>query len=142
MAFVYNRGKTNIGTVWDWDDAGTTFKILLVTSTYVYDADHNVRSDITNEITNTGYTSGGDALVGRTVNQNDATNEAEYDAPDHTFTSINAGDQPASAIVYRDTGSAATDDLVCFLSLSPAAVPAGSPYRILFDAVGLFKLTD
>ncbi|MEE8331640.1 MAG: hypothetical protein V3R84_07690 [Acidimicrobiia bacterium] len=142
MAFVYNRGKTNVGTVWDWDDPGTPFRLMLVTSTYVYDADHNVRSDITNEITNTGYTSGGDAITARAVSQNDATNEAEYDGADLTFAGIDAGDQPAAAIVYRDTGAAATDDLVCYLSLSAAAAPDGSPYQILFDAAALFKITD
>ena len=80
MANVYNRGKANIGTVWDWDDAGQTFRLMLVTSAYVYSDDHNVRSDITGEITNTGYTAGGDAITGRTVTQDDTANEAQYDA--------------------------------------------------------------
>jgi hypothetical protein len=142
VAQVYNRGKANIGSVWDWDDAGQTFKLMLVTSAYVYSDDHNTRSDITGEITNVGYTAGGDALAGRTVAQDDTANEGKYDAPDLTFSPIDAGDLPAFAIVYRDTGNPATDDLVCCLTLSTVDAPNSSPYRITFSADGVFKLTN
>jgi hypothetical protein len=41
MANVYNRGKADLGTQWDWDSG--SFKCMLVTSTYTYNVDHNVR---------------------------------------------------------------------------------------------------
>lgn len=142
MAQVYNRGKTGLGSSFDWDDAGATFRLMLVTSAYVYSDDHNTRSDVTGEITNTGYTSGGDAITGRTVTQEDTANEGRYEAADVTFSPIDAGDLPASAIVYLDTGNPATDDLVCCLTLSTVDPPDGSPYRINFNTEGVFKLTN
>ncbi|MCK5088708.1 MAG: hypothetical protein KAQ88_01890 [Hyphomicrobiaceae bacterium] len=142
MAQVYNRAKTNIGSVWDWDDAGQTFKLMLVTSAYVYADTHNTRSDVTGEITNVGYTAGGDAITGRTATQDDGTSEGRYDAANVTYSPISAGDLPAFAIVYRDTGIPATDDLVCCLTLSTVDPPDGSPYRIAFNAEGVFKLTN
>lgn len=140
MANMYNRGLVNLGSVWDWD-AGS-FKVMLVTSTYVFNADHNTRSQITNEITNGGYTAGGVALAGASVTQDDTGDQAIYDANDTVFTSLAAGDQPAAAIVYRDTGAAATDDLIAYCSLSTPPAPDGNNYTIVWSADGVFKIAN
>lgn len=140
MANMYNRGKVKLGdgTI-DWDT--TAVKVMLVTSTYVFNADHNTRSQVTNEITNGGYTSGGSALAGRAVSQDDTNDRAVYDATDLTFASLAAGDQPSAAIAYQDTGNATTDNLICYNSLTTPPAPNGGDYKIVWNAAGVFNLT-
>jgi len=141
MANVYNRGKTILGNgTLDWDT--TAVKCMLVTASYTYDVDHNTRSDITNEITNGGYTAGGNAVNNRTVTQDDTNNRAKYDADDVTFLALAAGDQPTQAILYRDSGAAATDDLICRCALTTPPAPNGGDYKIVWSADGIFYLED
>jgi len=137
---MYNRGKADLGTQWDWDSGA--FKVMLVTTTYTYDADHNTRSQITNEITNSGYSTGGNVLSGMSVVQDDVNDQAEYDANDVTFTSLGAGDQPFAAIVYENVGTAATDRLICYNALTTPPAPDGNNYKIVWHADGVFKITD
>ncbi len=140
MANMYNKGLANIGSVWDWD--ADSFKVMLVTSTYVFSADHNFRVDITNEITNGGYTVGGNALAGESVTEDDTGDQALYDATDTVFTSLAAGDLPDAAIVYRNVGTPATDDLIAYCSLTTPPAPDGNNYTIVWNADGVFKLTQ
>lgn len=137
---MYNKGLVNIGTEWDWD--ADSFKVMLVTSVYTYDADHAFRDDITNEITNGGYPTGGVALAGESVAQDDTGDQAKYDATDTVFTSLAAGDQPFAAIVYRDVGTAATDDLIAYCTLTTPPAPDGNNYTVVWNADGVFKLTQ
>jgi hypothetical protein len=141
VANSYIRGTINIGTVWDWDDPGTVFKAMLVTATYVYSASHNTRSQITNEITNGGYTTGGLVLAGRSAVQGGAG--SRYDADTLTFPSLAVGDLPAAAVIYRDTGSSSTDDLVCYCALSATPAPDGNDYRVVWSAsAGVFSVNN
>lgn len=140
MANMYNRGKADIGDQWDWGSGA--FKVMLVTTTYTYDPDHKVRDDITNEITNGGYASGGNSLAGMSVAEDDSNDQAEYDADDTTFTSLAAGDQPFAAVVYEVVGSSATDRLICYNALTTPPAPDGNNYKIVWDAEGVFKITD
>ena len=53
-----------ITTDWDTD----TIKVMLTTSLYTPDQDtHDFKNDVTNEVTGTGYTAGGQALTNKTV---------------------------------------------------------------------------
>ena len=141
MANVYNRGKAVLanGTV-DWDT--TAVKVMLVTSTYTYNVDHNTRSQVTNEITNGGYTAGGVNLTGRVVTQNDTNDRAELAASNTLFASLAAGDQPYAAIVYRNSGAAATDDLISYNVLTTPPAPNGGDYTIVWDATGVLRLDN
>lgn len=45
-----------------------TMKVMLTTSTYAENLDtHETKSDVTNEVTGTGYTAGGNALASKTI---------------------------------------------------------------------------
>lgn len=141
MANVFNRGKAAIGngTV-DWDT--TAIKVMLVTAAYVYNVDHNTRSQVTGEITNGGYVAGGNALAGRVVTQDDTNDRAIYDAADTLFASLAAGDQPFAAIAYRDSGAAATDDLIAYCTLTAPPAPNGGNYTIVWNAAGVFNVAN
>jgi hypothetical protein len=85
-----------------------TFRMLLVTSSYTPNKDHNRRDDVTNEVANgNGYTTGG-AVVTMTVTTDDAN--------DRTSISFSEPSWPGASfaarygLVYRARGGAASAD--------------------------------
>jgi hypothetical protein len=142
MANVYNRGKLVMtdGTV-DWDGA-TALGVILVTSTYVYNADHNFVSDLTNELAGGGYAR--QTLAGRTQVEDDVNDRIEFDATDTTFPTLGAAaGNPAHAIVYDNTtGLDTTRDLICMVTLTAPPVPNGGDYTIQWDATGVLTLGE
>lgn len=86
-----------------------TIKVMLVTSAYTEDKDnHTKRSDITNEVTGTGYTAGG-AVVPVTVLAQDNTNDrqdVQLGAVSWTTATITA----RKAVYYKSRGGAASAD--------------------------------
>jgi hypothetical protein len=107
-SLIYNSALRDeaIGSI-DYDT--DTFKVMLVTSTYTENKDtHTKRSDVTNEVVGTGYTSGGIAVTA-TVSAVDTVN----DRVDITFAQVT---WPVStitarkAIYYKSRGGASTAD--------------------------------
>lgn len=81
-----------------------TIKIILVDSgTYTYSAAHQFRSSLTG----TGGTA--QTLASKTV-----TNGV-FDAADVTFTAVAGTVSYEALVVYKDTGSAATDNLISYI---------------------------
>lgn len=103
-SFFEDLAKADI----DLDTA--TIKVMLVTSAYTENKDtHTKRSDVTNEVTGTGYTAGG-ATVTATVTK-DTTNDRLDIALDGTTwptSTITA----RKAVYYVSTGTASTDRLI------------------------------
>ena len=93
-----------------------SFKIMLVTSSYTADKDaHTKRSDVTNEATGTGYTSGGDATT-VTVTKDTANDRIDIDFTDVSWTTATL--TAAGAVIYKTTGTASTDNLVAYLDFA------------------------
>ena len=93
-----------------------SFKIMLVTSAYTADKDaHTKRSDVTNEASGTGYTSGGDA-TSVTVTKDTANDRIDIDFSDVSWVSTTI--TAAGAVIYKTTGTAATDNLVAYLDFA------------------------
>lgn len=70
----------------DW--AADTINLLIMTNTYTFSAAHNFRDDITNEVSGTGYSSGGLALDNKSVS---AANPAVATADDEVINQSGAG---------------------------------------------------
>jgi hypothetical protein len=91
-----------------------TFKIMLTTSAYTPNQDTNTfRSDVTNEVTGTGYTAGGATLAGVAVTYDAATNQVRiaWTSPTWTSSTITA----RTAVLYKSRGGASTaDELVAY----------------------------
>ncbi len=80
--------------------ASSDVRVLLVTSGYTFNKDHQFVSDLTpgsNELTGTGYVR--KALTGEATSQDNTNDRAEGDANDVTWTAIDAG-TAAAAILY------------------------------------------
>lgn len=103
--FMYDVFKSNINVDAD------TFKVMLATSAYTPNRAHTKRSDITNEVTGTGYTAGGNAatftiVAADTTNHRDDVTLGGTTWPSSTITA-------RYAIYYKSRGGlASADELV------------------------------
>lgn len=115
-----------------------TLKVLLVTSGYTFDRDaHSRRSSITNEVVGTGYTAGGVTLAAKVITQDNANDRAlfDFDDPEWLLSSFTA----RAAVIYKSTGIAANDPLVCRIDFGGDQTVTGGTFRIKLDAAGLFE---
>jgi hypothetical protein len=89
-----------------------TIKVMLTTSTYTPSATgHAAKNSVTNEVTGTNYTAGGASLASKTVV--DSTGTITFDAADVTWAQSGTGFSNARyAVIYKDTGVAATSTLI------------------------------
>jgi hypothetical protein len=139
---LYNSG---LGAISDGSVAWltSTIKALIVDSTYTFDDNDTVVSDVVaGEVTNatgTGYER--KTLAGKTVTVDQANDRVVFDASDLTYTAIETNETWAGLVVFLDTGSDATSKLICYLDID-ALVTNGSDATISFDSAGLFRLNN
>lgn len=116
--------------------ASDSFKVLLVSavpSEANLDAWVN-RSDVTTEVTGTGYTAGGVAVTA-TVGSVDTTNNRvaitfSNLSPGWTSSTITA----LAAIIYKSTGTASTDKLVTMVDFGGSVSSTNGNYSITFSS--------
>lgn len=91
-----------------------TFKMMLVTSTYTASKSHSKRSDITNEVTGTGYSTGGNACSVSVAAVDNVNNDVEIS---FTVTSWTSATITARAgVIYKSRGGASSaDELVGYV---------------------------
>lgn len=90
-----------------------TFKMMLVTNSYVADKTHSKRSDITNEVSGAGYTTGGNA-ASPTVTIDNVNDRVDIS---WTITSWTSSTITARAgVIYKSRGGASSaDELVGYV---------------------------
>ena len=89
-----------------------TFKIMLVTSSYTPDKDtHDRRDDVTNEVTGTGYSTGG-STIACTVTKDTANDKVtlQFASTSWASSTITA----RAAVVYKSRGGASSADELVF----------------------------
>jgi hypothetical protein len=115
---VYNRGKflaataaVNLGTA--------DLRVLLVKSTYAFDATHNFVADVvagSQEISAAGYAR--QTLAGKTVTEDDVNGFAFLAATDPVFPGMAAGQTIGGMVLFIHTGSDATAQVLAFYDLT------------------------
>lgn len=112
-SLVYNSMMRDVvvGSV-DFDT--DTFKMMLVTSSYSASKSHAKRNEVTNEVSGTGYTAGGNACsvtVAATDNSNNDV-EISFSVTSWTSATITA----RAGVIYKSRGGASTaDELVGYV---------------------------
>ena len=113
MASIIYNSALEDAVIGNIDFNTYSFKIILVTSSYAADKDaHTKRSDVTNEVTGIGYTTGGVSSA-VTVTKDTVNDRVDIDFADVSW--ANATITAAGAVIYKTTGSAAADNLVAFM---------------------------
>jgi hypothetical protein len=134
---IYNSFKQDVVTgIIDLDT--DSFKVMLLTSTYTPSAAHAKRSDLTNEVTGTGYTAGGAALASVTVTRSGGT--VTFDAADTTWATATL--TARYAVIYKSRGGLATaDELVCLMDFVTDKSSSAGNFTIQYNASGILTLT-
>ena len=116
-------------------------KLMLTTSAYVPNKDtHKFKSDVTNEITGTGYTAGGATLATKTLTYNATTDIVTLDAADVTFTAATL--TARIAVIYDDREVAAADkELIGYVDFGVDQSVAGVDFVLSFDVNGILRFT-
>lgn len=136
---IYNSFKRDImnGAI-DLDT--DTIKVMLVTSAYTPDVDaHTKRSDITDEVSGTGYSAGGSALATKVVSVDNTDNEGVFDADDLTWgsSSITA----RGAVLYKSRGGASSaDELIAYIDFGSDQISSSGNFTITWNAEGILNL--
>ena len=120
----------------DLDDTTVNrFKVMLVTSAYTPDfGTHDFKADVTNEVSGTGYSAGGNSLTSVTCTQSGGT--ITFDADDVTWTSSTI--TARGAVVYDD--SLASDPLICYIDFGADKSSSSGDFVLSFNASGIFTL--
>ena len=107
------------------DVSDDTFKVALVTSTYTPDKDsHEHFDDITNEVSGTGYSAGGETVTG-TLTLDTANDKLTLEFASTSWTSATI--TARAAVYYSSTGTASTSTLIAYNDFgSDVAVTAGT----------------
>ncbi len=136
--YAYNEGKRGLLSAWI-DLAGDTIKVALCTSGYSPDIDAHVYfDDITNELAASGgYAAGGKSLGSKTVVADDTNDRGVFDASDLTWTALTPSAAFRYGIIYKDSGTPSTSDLVAYIDFGSDQDPGGSDFTISWHADGI-----
>jgi len=136
---IYNSFFTDLANN-NIDLGADTFKIMLLTSAYTPNQDtHAKRSDLTNEVTGTGYTAGGATLASVTLTQDNTNNLARWDAADVTWGSSTI--TARYGVIYKSRGGAATaDELVKVFDFGSDQASSNANFTIQFSASGILTI--
>lgn len=127
-SLIYNSANYDeaVGAL-DYDT--NTFKAMLVTSSYTPDQDaHLKRSDITNEVSGTGYTAGG-VTCAVTVTKDTTNNKTtiQFAAVSWPSSTISA----RGCVYYRSRGGASTaDELVAYNDFGSTVTSNNSTFTV------------
>lgn len=115
---------------------GDTVKAMLCTSLYSPNQDtHRYKSDVTNEVTGTGYTAGGIILTTKTATYDGASNTLTLDADDPSW--------PASSLTaryivfYVSTGTDSTSPLIAYGDFGADATTVSATFTYQLPATGI-----
>ncbi|EFL52813.1 conserved hypothetical protein [Solidesulfovibrio fructosivorans JJ]] len=115
--------------------ASDTLRLALLTSAHTPNAGHTVYADLAEqEVSGTGYTSGGKALAGVTWTLSGDAAVLDADDPSWTEATVTA----RFAAVYADkTVGALTGPLVCLLDFGEEKGVTGGTFTVQFDTGGV-----
>jgi hypothetical protein len=113
-----------------------TIKVMLVSSSYNFDQDNHVfKSDITGEISGTGYTAGGKELANKSVTQDNENNKSKFDADNLNWSG--ATFTTRGAVIYKDTGTPTTSPLVAYFDFGGDKSPSSQGFNINWGDGGI-----
>lgn len=107
-----------------------TFKAVLVTSSYAANKAHSRRSpDVTNEVTGTGYTAGGNACTVSVAATDNTNNDIEISFTIASWSSATI--TARAAVIYKSRGGAATaDELVGYVDFGSDVASTNGTFAV------------
>ncbi|MGE3182673.1 MAG: hypothetical protein AB7N71_13660 [Phycisphaerae bacterium] len=117
---------------------GDTIKIALLDDTYAPDLiNHDFFDDVSAfEVSGTGYTGGGATLASVAISADTVNNNVKLDAADVVWATTTLADV-GYAVIYKDSGSAATSTLLFLLTFSASQDTSAANFAVNFAAAGI-----
>lgn len=105
-------------------------KVMLLTSSYTFSQSHDFRNDLTNEVTGTGYSSGGTSVT-PTVTTDGAGNRTRLSLGSASF-NASGGSLTGRVAVYYVTrgGASSADELICEVRESADVTATNATFTI------------
>lgn len=139
VTVIYNAWKTRQLGANAIDFVTDDVKVALTTSSYTVDIDtHDFFNDITNEVSGTGYTAGGQSLATKSVTQDNTNDRGVFDAADVTWASSTI--TARYGILYYNTGTASTSPLICQYDFGSDQSSSNGNFTIQWNASGVFAI--
>ena len=113
--------------------------LLVVDNTYTFDRTDEFVSDITGEVSGTGYARM--SLTSKTLTLNATTNTVVFDSANVSMSAVTTSNAWAGAVIYDDTGVDSTSSLIGFLDM-PETTTNGSNVTLTVPSEGLFEVTN
>jgi hypothetical protein len=128
--------KKDLGTAKiDW--LNDTFKMMLLTNAATPAASWAHRSDVTNEVTGTGYTAGGAALATEAINTSGTTQQYTSASVAWTTATITA----RYAVIYKSRGGASSaDELVMIFDFGSDVTSTAGTFTVNPSGSGWFTI--
>lgn len=134
-SFIYNSCLEDLALN-NIDFGADTFKVMLVTSSYTANKDtDDKRDDVTNEVSGTGYTSGG-ATTTCTVAKNTTDDRVTltFSAVSWSTTTLTA----RAAVIYKSRGGASSaDELVAYIDFVSNISSSGTDFNLSQSTITL-----
>lgn len=127
-SLVYNSCIRDaiVGNI-DFDN--DSFKMMLVTSSYSPAKSHSKRSDVTNEVTGTNYTSGGNACTVSVAAVDNVNNDVEISFTVTSWTS--ASITARGGVLYKSRGGASSaDELVGYVDFGQDVTSTNGTFAV------------
>ena len=116
-----------------------TLKVTLHTSAYTPNQDtHQFQSDLTNEVSGTGYTAGGATLTSVTLTQSGHVMTLAAANTSWTSSTITAR---YAVVADTSPGTAGTNPLLCYVDFVTDVVSTGGTFLITWNASGIITWT-
>lgn len=127
-SFIYgNFGKHSAGSGVNF--GSDTIKVALFSNSYTPNASaHEFFSDLTNEVSGTGYTAGGTALTTKTVTFVGSSLTTFYDSADTVWSGATI--TARYAVVYKSTGTPSTSPLIALIDFGSDKSSSGGDFTI------------
>ncbi len=137
---IFNSFKRDVGL--GLINLGSDPIKMMLTNGYTPNKDtHAKRSDVTGEITGTGYTAGGVTLPNKTYTQNNTNDTAVLDADDVTI--ANSSLTADGAVLYKSRGGASSaDELIMYVDLGGTITSTNSDFIVPWHASGILIMGD
>jgi hypothetical protein len=122
------------------DLVNDTIKVMLLTSTHTSNADtQEFLSDVnTNEVTGTGYSTGGITLANKTVTQDNTGDLGKFDADDVSWTTSTI--TARYAVIYKSTGVASTSPIISIIDFGSNQTTSAGTFLIQWNASGILTI--
>ena len=91
--------------------------------------------DVDNEVAGAGYVAGGGTLAN--ASNSVASKTTTLDADDYTW--ANSTITAYYAIIYKDTGVAATSPLICYIDFGENKITNNTDFKVTFNASGIIS---